>query len=320
MSISMRNNKLLDNPAISEYKSHKFTKENGLYPYNNTTETVYGYTNENLRQYINLLNLSGGRVATTGSSFDQVLYAVYQGAEEVTLLDGCPYAIPMGELKISAIKNMSLSEFNDYWNSYNVFDKGYYNELLADVSDNTVEFLAFVENRLKHAKRKYDVISNIIKPHSFPARSNYYKNGCEFYDNDKNFAKLKTRLRYAHINSELVEYHDFPKVLTGKYSSIMLSNIYDYIGTSKFFEVARDMITNNLANGGTMQLHYAFSSYNKTDVNLNNFTCLDKTYNRYGVQNVINMDKKKKSDDLAKKYTKYGANEFDETVYIYEKD
>ena len=82
----------------------------------------FGRSNERLLKYMPKLNLSGKRVATVGSSGDQVLNALFYGAKDITLIDGNPYTRAFVEYKIALMKNLSFQEIKRLFN-YGFVDK-----------------------------------------------------------------------------------------------------------------------------------------------------------------------------------------------------
>ena len=301
------------NQAVNEYKNHRFAKRNGLYGFNATTESVYGFTNENLRQYVDLLNIAGGRVAVTGSSFDQALYAIYKDAEEVTVFDGCPYAKPMGDLKVAAIKNMKLDEFIEYWNGLYLFDKSWYQYILHDVSDDTASFVQFMNKKMLSAKEPLSVLSNVIKEYSFSLGLDYYIKACDFYQSENAYNELQSKLHDKKIDCKIAEFSKFPKELDGEYETIMLSNIYDYVDRPQFLKTAKTLIDKNLTHNGTMQMYYSFDK--KGEGIIKDFEHNDKSNDTYRVQKLI--------QGMGCGYPKKGLSkqqkDYEDLVYIYEK-
>ena len=259
------------NSAIEQLCNNKaITNAFGLKE-NSAVNGTYGFSNENLRQYIRLLNIAGGRVATVGSSGDQALYSVFCDAEEVTLIDANPYTKPMVELKMSAITNMSLDEFRKYWTYDSVLNQSMYNDLLVDVSRDTRDFLAEYQ-KLYENRQKVDV-PEISKKATFNY-SEHYRNGAiyyspydlpdviEFFEDEGKYRELQSKLQNAKIRFDVAELKDFPKKLKGKYSNIMLSNVYDYYSSKKsFFDIVTRLIDKNMRKGSTMQMQYKLLGY-----------------------------------------------------------
>ena len=247
------------NLAIDEYKSNTFTNNNGL-ENNGAVQCIYAFTNENLRQYIDLLNIAYGRVATVGSSGDQVFYSVFKDAEEVTLIDGNPYAKPMVELKKSAIENMTYDEFMRYWSKENILNPKTTKELLGDISAESRKFFEYILEQMSGANY-YEISDRIVNHNSFAPiyytiRDMQFSAGCEFYDNKRSYNILKKKLYDAKITYELSEFNRFTEHLKGKYNSIILSNVWDYVDSGSYCMVTDRLIHNNLARWGTMQMHY----------------------------------------------------------------
>ena len=67
--------------------------------------------NEKLNAYFKDLNLKGSRIATVGSSGDQVLNAIFYGAKDITLIDANIFTRAYFEYKTAMIKNLNFDEF-----------------------------------------------------------------------------------------------------------------------------------------------------------------------------------------------------------------
>ena len=100
-----------------------------------SADRIYPFSNENIGEFLEGFDLEGKSVITVGSSGDQVLNAVYRGATDVTLFDANIFARYYVELKIAAIKNLSLEEFLKYFTSDNILDWKYYSKVSHDLSD-----------------------------------------------------------------------------------------------------------------------------------------------------------------------------------------
>ena len=321
----------MGNQAIAQYKDSSFIIQNDLES-NLTVQSTYAFTNENLRQYIDLLNIAGGRVATVGSSGDQVFYSVFKDAEEVTLIDGNPYAKPMVELKKSAILNMSYDEFMRYWSKDLILNALDTKELLGDMSNGSRKFFEYILEEMKY-KKYFNVVDGLVNDESFEPiyygfRPISHSVGCEFYDNKRKYNKLKNKLTTAKINYALAEFNQFPEKLRGKYNSIILSNIWDYVDEGSYSKVTDSLIENQLENHGTMQMHYEFGSTPDFIEYYSGLKGTRKDINCYLIQDQIRFDEERKGFAkifMKKRYPKQLDNESsvigngNELVYIYEK-
>ena len=299
---------------IEQFKAGKYTQKGALGA-NDAIQNIYGYTNENLRQYIRLLNIAGGRVATVGSSGDQVLYSIFHDAEEVTLIDANPYCKPMVELKMSAIKNMSRDEFVRYWTYENVLQRGIYRDLLQDVSSRTREFLEVVEEARQYSG--YDCVAGIVvKPRSFNDWSKLsYSKACEFYDDEQTYNLLKSKLEKNKVKYVYAELSQFHKKLEGKYSSILLSNVLDYVDEEDYCNAVENLRDNHLASDGTMQMHYEMQYPVVQDIVKDIAPSLVGAYKTYLVRKIV------AEGDLSTEYPRQRCEEGimksdEEMVYI----
>lgn len=79
--------------------------------YNNYFCWIYPFTNENISGYYSKINFKDKNVLSVIASGDHILNAFLVGANEVDAFDSNPLAKYYVELKIAAIKSLSLEEF-----------------------------------------------------------------------------------------------------------------------------------------------------------------------------------------------------------------
>ena len=77
---------------------------------------VYPLSNEYLNDYFSFLDLEDKKILTVGSSGDQILYALANGAKEVTHVDISPYAKFYIDFKIATIKQLDYEDFKKFLN------------------------------------------------------------------------------------------------------------------------------------------------------------------------------------------------------------
>ena len=329
------------NRAIEELDKNSFMKSHGLVG-NKAVHGVYAYSNENLMDYIDNMNISGHRVATVGSSGDQALYAIFKDAEEVTLIDANPYTKPIVELKKSAIENMTHSEFMKYWtkDSEHILDERICRDLYPSISESSREFLdyIFASHNKTFCKKK------VIKSDSFAVETKLFgekpktlslASGCEFYLKKSAYDIRRSKLKASKMDFVLAEYSEFPDRLDGKYGSIFVSNIFNYYNNQrhKFFEVSKKLIDRNLSKGGTMQMHYDFmGTAEDFEESYRDFLPSNKPCQRYRTNNpmlnpIVLMENEKEHIFGQEKFENVSdrdlvrsiVNTDDDFIYIYEK-
>ena len=227
-----------------------------------SADRIYPFSNENIGEFLEGFDLEGKSVITVGSSGDQVLNAVYRGATDVTLFDANIFARYYVELKIAAIKNLSLEEFLKYFTSDNILDWKYYSKVSHDLSDEAKLFWDTLmleldeENKEIYEKKLFPiecVYKGDISHFTVGQMSNI------FCRNVENYTKLQERLKNVtihYVNDTL----KFISNTTGmkKYDLIMLSNVFDYVKHKEFIKVIEYLYANNLNNGSLMQIDYLF--------------------------------------------------------------
>ena len=100
---------------------------------NSATDHAYAFSNENLTDTIGVFDMTGKRVATVGSSADQVLTSVLCGAKDITLIDGGLFATAVAQLKVAGIKNLVFDDFCNWWNEDNILNPKMYAKVSHDI-------------------------------------------------------------------------------------------------------------------------------------------------------------------------------------------
>ena len=230
------------------------------------TNSVYMTSNEYLSDYFECYDFIGKKIATVGSSGDQLLNAIFYGCRDLTLIDGCILAQPYIEYKFALIKNLNFDEFiKIYFNHDSIFDWSVYARISHDLSDVVKQF--------------FDEIFLLQEPHSRFSDVDYFKTlneykikssivnrisgrkyGSLFYQDEESYNKLKRILNTEKFNIDykIAKFQDFPTELNEKYDAIFLSNIYDYVPRLSFIRTINKLRKSNLNEGGIIQYQYQF--------------------------------------------------------------
>ncbi len=212
------------------------------------TAKAFGHTNEDLPTIFKVLAVKNKDVATVGSSGDQFLSAIYYGAKKVTLIDGCPYAEPTVKLKMAAIKNLTLDEFIKFWQPGHIFDYKIYSRISHELDEQTKQFF----DTILLESGECNLESEMISIHY---NVNKYSRISDFFNDEAKYNELKEKLNTVEMEFITADILDFPKKL-GKHDVILLSNIYDYVNSEKYFQTVKELKVHNLRFGGKMQIYY----------------------------------------------------------------
>ena len=225
---------------------------------NSTPKRVYAFSNEQLDGFFKEFDMTGKKLLTVGSSFDQALSAIFKGSTDVTVIDLNMYAKFFGELKMAAIKNLSFEDFRDFF----TFDLSFtdyvrlqedwdcYAKLSHDLSKETQVF--------------WDTLMYDSDTYLFRNMFHYeFRRVSKFYKNEEDYLKLQNILRTKKIKTNFItaEFLNFPKMLKEKFDVIMLSNIRGYYmnyspfyDVKKFYSVCKKLYNKNLNPEGLMQI------------------------------------------------------------------
>lgn len=222
---------------------------------NSAIQFIYSFSNENLDEMLDLIDLQDKSVLTVGSSGDQVLACLARGASRITLIDRNPMSLPYVELKIAGLKNLSFEEFNDYFTRNNIFNWKYYAKVSHDLSPQTREFWDTIYLTLGKKDSKYCVS---LFQQGF-CGEDCYKNHMHYKDK-LSFQKAKQNLNDCEIDFYEADLTNFPSVINEKYDVMLLSNVADYVNHDEFFKTVF-MLNNFLNKNGQIQLMYDFDNY-----------------------------------------------------------
>ena len=220
---------------------------------NNCTEKVYPFSNENTYEMMEKLDMQGKRVLTVGSSGDQVLNAVLLGAGDVTLIDSNPFSEPYTELKIAAIKNLTMSETYNYFTKKNLLNPTIYSRISHDLSPQAKEFWDKIVSLPYLKKRRFiDEFSHI----KFDIRG---KDTNKYLTDTKSYLALREKLKKANIHYIEADLSEFHTKTHGTFDYIFLSNIFDHVKDhNAFFNIVTTLGKTKLRQNGKLQVNYDF--------------------------------------------------------------
>lgn len=164
---------------------------------------IYPFTNENISEYYKYIDFKNKNVLTATSSGDHALNSILCGAKNIDTFDINPLAKYYSELKIAAIKTLSLEDFikflykKGYFNNRHYLSKDAYDILKKELKDEYREFWDYFFSTY-NSKRIY-------KSHLFTDDFLDLKKLkiCNDYMNEKKYSILRTKLKDMEIN-----YHD----------------------------------------------------------------------------------------------------------------
>ena len=226
-------------------------------------ERFYLYTNEHLNVFLKRIDVREKRVLTVGSSGDQILYSLLNGAKEVVCVDVCPFAEYYYRLKVACIKNLTFEEFDSLVNgSEEIFSPVVYRKVSHDITGDAREFWDSLY--LDGFNHKECLIT----------RANVRLMGNAIYLNNKDlYNKLqKTLSKPQAVLFLQADIRDLPDILQeeDKYDVMLFSNIIQYAhtwnggqtqecGEMEFLTIMKKLVK-NLNSNGVMQIDYAYKN------------------------------------------------------------
>lgn len=245
---------------------------------------LYPFTNENIKGYYDKINFNNKKVLCVASSGDHLLNLILHGSRNITAFDSNPLAKMYVELKIGAIKVLSLEEFILFFynkSRFNIKDE-YLNrniyEKIREVLESYVKLFwdhVFLNYNNKQLYKSFLFTDDFLDLKTLLKVNDYL--------NDVNYDNLKDLLKYTkidYLDKNLLE------LKNANYDIILLSNILGYFDMyfedkiSYFKEIKRILF--NLKNkNNIIVVSYLYSRL----LNLTNSFGL---YDKDNVENILN--------------------------------
>lgn len=238
--------------------------------FNNYFCWLYPFTNENINGYYSKLDFKGKNVLTVISSGDHILNAILMGALSIDAFDSNRLAKYYSELKIAAIKQLSLEEFVLFFYNKSLFkmspyyfDKKIYLKIREELDYSYRKFWDYVFEKYKPKK----IYRSFLFTDDFLDLKGLIK--ANSYLNVDNYAILKEKLQSKKIR---VNYHDKKlqdiSNVNKKFDLIILSNVpafLDEIYDSECLKNFKNLI-NDICNENTkIVICYMYSNLLERD-------------------------------------------------------
>jgi len=252
-------------------------KRSGVYEaVNYSASKCYTHTNEKLDQYFATLNLKGKRIATVGSSGDQMIYALLAGATDLTLIDVNPLTEPFVEYKLAICKNLDFDTANQIFdpakiiearqageNPIEMLDPKVYRKISHDLHGAVRQFWDTIMLEISSEEKSDTTVTAIDVMHNMLHATSLGVEG--YYRNKDEYERLQKVLRAGDykLTYKIADIGDFPRRLDGRYDYIGLSNVYNYMSSlsSKrtFNSAVQKLYDKHLNPSGIIQVHYEFA-------------------------------------------------------------
>lgn len=261
-------------------------RSNHLYEYmdifdvNNKFVSIYPFTTENIKGYLDLMDVKDKDVLTVGASGDQTLNLLVKDAKSVDYFDMNPFTKMYFNLKYAAIKVLSVDEYFEFFcydafpsafkKNNNAFSTNTYHRISPHLDTITRQFwdsLYLRQNGLDI--RKSMLFSTDEEPFKVLPKVNEYLS-------EESFAKLRiimsTKKEPRFIETNVIK---LSSKLVKKYDFILLSNIAQYLDyiydkdeLIKFRRLILNL-SNDLNPNGKLMLSYLYDTKEDTPWNEN---------------------------------------------------
>ncbi len=212
------------------------------------------YLHSNEGDFYKYLELQGKSVITVGSSCDQTLYSLLNGASDVTLFDINPFVYHFFQLKSAAIQTLSMKETKNLFtfrpiNALKNFSK-IVSKLAPIMPEESVAFWTEVSKDFSHR----EIIEGLFDRFSVRYPS--------FLQNKEEYMQLREILqsnpKVTFIQASLQNLSSaLPKDKT--FDVALLSNVLDYYSDHNAFRQDVKSLMPFMNKGGILQANYSYN-------------------------------------------------------------
>ena len=196
---------------------------------------MYVYATEMVGNYYSFLNISGKKVLAVCGSGDQIIEAIYYGAEEVFGFDINEFSKYMLDLKIAAIKSLTYDEFIKFFGDEKVnegFDYIFFLKLKDNLKEETKNFFDKAYNEFDNDGKRLASSKYFRQRDDWADRRVDIREVNQYMANNENYAKTRKLIDSKNIPFITADLSELPlrKELIGKkFDFINISNIPQHI-------------------------------------------------------------------------------------------
>lgn len=208
------------------------------------SSAVYKISNERIQDYQGYLKNRNKVLSVIGSG-DQILNCILNGTKEIEAFDISVFPKYFLELKIAAIKSLTIDEYIDFFyevtNRDEVYEDMYYS-IAAFLEPNVLEFWDSLFNFFEW-KEIYN--STMFSSEPYMARTAINQN--RFLQSEEEYNRLRESLDNVKITYYEGDILELSSYLKDSYDLVYLSNIVYYCNKSKYGEMLGNI---NLTDSG----------------------------------------------------------------------
>lgn len=184
--------------------------------------SIYLFTTENIKGYMNELNLENKKIITVTASSDHILNAILKGATEILTFDVNILTKYYMDLKLEAIKKLSFEEFKKVFLYENEMSLNYDVIRKLNLPQDSKEF--WLKEMDKYDNGPLLRKSNLFNTKYFNPESKISQN---IYLNKESYDIIKSKLSTTKITFINCSVEDLE--IDKHYDYMFLSNIPDYL-------------------------------------------------------------------------------------------
>ena len=230
--------------------------------------TLYPFTTENIKGYIDSFDLNNKSLLTVGSSGDQVINAILYNSKDITVLDICPFTEMYYDLKVAGILSLDREEFANFFSTHITYGRNPYSFNLSSFNR--------IKDSLRHVSNEaYEFWNTLF------TKYDGYVIRTRLFNNDEHDVRsiikyndyLSTELAYETVRNHVLDHNvKFIKNdvlhsnLPTTYDNIWLSNITAYLTLENIKKIFLNFLP-YLNDDGKMLLAYLYDAGKYENIN-----------------------------------------------------
>lgn len=265
----MNNTKQIKKDAdmATELVKSKFIKNNEFSEY----DSIYAFTNENIKGYFNKLNMEQNDILTVAGSGDHIFESLLRTPKSIKAFDINRLTKYYIGLKETAIRTLELNEFITFFcrdkNYYDVFNEQIYKKIRANLQEQEIIFWDYLYSRFPgQTLRTSNLFHDTEESYKFLKHSLYYFQS-QYYNKLKEIL-IKQREENRDVDIEIFDITKKQIPLNNKFDIILLSNIADYLEEfydknhlENFKNLITQKLNTSLNHNGIICAAYLFWAY-----------------------------------------------------------
>ena len=229
---------------------------------------IYPFATENINGYLKYFDFINKKIATVGSSCDQIINFILKGAKDITIIDINPYTKFYFYLKKCALLCLDYEEFFEFFfykdypkcfkTNYNVFSKEKFDKMKDTLRLLDYESYLFWDELFSNFKGEI-IRENLFSNDEY--RFEVLKEMNNYLRNEKSYNDAKDAIK--NVNPKFITGDILTIDIKDKFDNVILSNVGQYISIEELKNLIIRLDT-KLNKDGKILICYLYSTTKNT--------------------------------------------------------